>query len=506
MKVIDTATYTPEGEDETSWVYNGLDSAITAEIYNWLILQLDATTAVTYEIERALQGPVLEMNLMGLQIDFHQYKKQKVLAEKTIARLEKSLNRLLAEGYDEPELNWQSPTQLKNLFYTKLQLPEQKARNSNGFYAAAVNRAALEKLEQHMIAAPVIKHILALRDISKKLSFIKTNISDDGRLRTSLNIAGTNTGRLASSMSDFGEGRNLQNVDRSLKACFIASRKRRLCNIDLEQADSRNMGATCWNSFYESHGEEFAGRYLNACEAGDLHTVVTQMVWPELDWESVGNPREIAEKIFYRDFSYRDMSKRAGHGTNYCALPPTMAINLHITKQIAADFQNKYFAAFPEIREVHKWVEAKLKQTGALTTIHGRRRMFFGRPNESATLREAVAYMGQSATGDEMNKGLIKMHREGSHWPGFRMLIQVHDSILFEYDEECENEIIPWAISCLEQPIDLAGGRPFYVPCEAKVGWNWGDADKENPDGLIKWKGTPDTRFRQKIPSYIPVQ
>src|SRR5204863_8193698 len=100
-----------------------------------------------------------------------------------------------------------------------------------------------------MLAEPIIKHVFALRDLGKKVSFLQTAVDPDGRLRTSFNIAGTTTGRLASSYSDFGTGTNLQNVETLLRSVFVADPGMKFCNIDLEQADSRGGCAIHCNLF-----------------------------------------------------------------------------------------------------------------------------------------------------------------------------------------------------------------------------------------------------------------
>jgi len=61
-------------------------------------------------------------------------------------------------------------------------------------------------------------------DLQKKIDILKTEIDKDGRIRTSYNIAGTNTGRLSSSFSEFGTGTNLQNIEESLRSMFVADR------------------------------------------------------------------------------------------------------------------------------------------------------------------------------------------------------------------------------------------------------------------------------------------
>jgi hypothetical protein len=266
----------------------------------------------------------------------------------------------------------------------------------------------------------------------------------------------------------------------------------KFANLDLEQGDSRNVGAICWNLFHESHGEEFAGAYLDACESGDLHTTVTKMTMRDLPWGSAPD-RDVAETPFYRHHDYRYMSKRLGHGSNYLGKPSHMATQTKFPVKDVQRFQDLYFAAFPCIPEWHKNVFWKLENLGFLESAFGRRRFFFGRPKEDSTRREAVAHEPQSMTGDEINTGILKLWRANR----VQLQVQVHDSILFQFPEEQEDEIVPWALETLKAPLVLAKGRDFVVPTEAKTGWNWGNGSSENADGLNKWKGE-DARIRNE--------
>ena len=506
MKIIDTASL-QHGEklsrNTQDWVYNGLDCCVTLEICNELLSQLDNTSKNTYEFSKSLQGPILEMSIRGIKVD--KRKKNEVLAnyKKQIEFISDQLNEIIRDGIGL-NINWRSTTQLKKLFYEVLKLPVQKKRNANGIFGPTVNRDAMEKLEQYMLAEPICIRLLTLRDIDKKRMFLETEIDPDGRMRCNFNIAGTNTGRLSSSMSDFGTGTNLQNVDREERAIFIADEGMKFGNLDLEQADARNVGAICWNNFITTFGERFAGVYLSACESGDLHTTTCKLAWPNLAWAGDAKADKIvAEAIAYRQDSYRQLAKKLGHGTNYYGTPRTMAKHSKVpTKQIE-EFQKAYFKGFPCIPEWHKWVKGELKETGQLTTLFGRRRTFFGRSYEDTTLREAIAYSPQSMTADEIDTGLLKLFRAER----VQLLVQVHDSILIQYPEEQEDEIIPWAMEQLKIHLELAKGRPFVVPVDCKVGWNWGEVlyDKKtgkeigNLDGLVKWKGhDPRTRSENK--------
>lgn len=516
MRIIRTDLLTPDtpmSQNENDWVYNGLDCMVTLEVYHKTSSYLSNMTAGTYQFSRDLQGPVLEMTMRGVLIDKQRRQEVLSLYKSQIAFVANQLDMIIRDGIGLNTINWRSTTQLKQLMYGVLGLQPVRKRNAQGVFVPTVNREALEKLSGYFIAEPICNRLLLLRDLEKKRQFLETQLDDDGRIRTNFNIAGTNTGRLASAMSDYGTGGNLQNVDRELRSVFIADKGMKFCNLDLEQADARNYGAICWNDFVHTLGESTAGAYLDACESGDLHTRVCKMAWKTLDWGDDPQAfRAVADRIAYRSFSYRDLAKKLGHGTNFYGQPPTMAKHTKVERSLIEQFQREYFKGFPVIQERFKRVRQSLVDDGFLVSLFGRRRGFFGRPNDDATLREAIAYDPQSSTADEIDTGLIRLFTSGR----VQLLIQVHDSILFQFPEEEENEIVPWALELLKVKLQLEKGREFYVPTEAKVGWNWGDvvnwtkedfgqgkckeADigkvKENPDGLIKWKGG-DLRKRQ---------
>lgn len=310
MRIIQTGDLTPTSipsETEKLHVYNGLDCCVTLEVFHEIKPQLDNITAATYDFSKSLQGPILEMNMRGILVDEIARAETIKSFRADVDLLEESLNEILLEGLGIV-LNWRSTQQLKTLFYETLQLPPVKKRNDKGQYVPTVNREALEKLETYFQAQVLVSHILSLRDIEKKIQALETEVDPDGRMRTSYNIGGTSTGRLSSSMNDMGAGGNLQNIEERLRSVYVADKGMKLAYIDLEQAESRAVGAICWNLFGQS-------KYLDACESGDLHTTVTKMCWPELGW--TGDPKhdkELAERPFYRQHSYRHMCKVLGHG------------------------------------------------------------------------------------------------------------------------------------------------------------------------------------------------
>ena len=314
----------------------------------------------------------------------------------------------------------------------------------------------------------------------------------------------------------------------------------RIAYCDLEQAESRVVGAICLRLFGDS-------TYLDACASGDLHTSVCRLCWTDLPWpaeftlsavqsgarfdaELLSAAKQVAGAKAYRSMSYRDLAKRLGHGSNYAGKPPTMAQHSHVDVRTISAFQRMYFSVFPAIRRWHDWVLEQIQVRRQLTTMLGRRIWVVKDVTAASTLREMIAYEPQSVgTGDYMNAGMQYLDAAN---PPLHLLKQVHDALAFEYDYRDEDWLIPavcatlsWSFPLTPHPERLAQlrakrslteqerldlerlealaaiPRPFSIPVEAQVGWNLGKYDEgKNPNGLRTWSaGRPDTRRR--VPS-----
>lgn len=486
-------------------VYNGLDCCVTQEVFEALQHDDLERARVSYNFARAMQAPAMEMMLRGIRVDKREVAKvleelggKQVLdpywkpafgAGGKIGRVQSILDRF-AEAVWGKGLNPRSHDQLKEFFYKSMGLPEQY-KNVKGIRQVTTDRDALEKLQGYFHAEPIINCVLLLKDLSKKVSVLRTEIDPDGRMRTSYNVVGTETGRWSSSASAFNTGSNLQNITEKLRRIFIADKGYKLGYIDLSQAESRVLGWLIYLLFGDS-------KYLDACENGDLHTIVARWVWPHLGWTGdLKKDRAIAEQKFYRDFSYRDMAKRGGHGTNYIGTAFTMAKHLKVSQRLMEEFQFGYFQAFPGIPRFHKWVAATLSLEQKLTTILGRTRYFFGRSWDDATIREGVAFLPQSIVGELLN---LALWRVWCHCRKAQILAQMHDAILFQYKEEEENEVLPLVRSYMPTPL-THNGRTMVIPSDIEVGWNWAKYNPkeplENPAGMMKWTGN-DERIRPK--------
>lgn len=496
MPLVETHRLTPDLINQFSsetrlQTYNALDCCVTLEVFNELQRTHNAFPQI-YDFERAIQAPYLEMMLRGFLIN--QQARQQA-AQSLRARIELINSRLQKMAFaiwDKP-LNPASPKQLQSFFYGAMHLPEVWL-NQKGVRKLSTNREALEKLEIYLYARPIISAILTIRDLSKQLQVFDTDIDPDGRFRTSYNIAGTETGRPSSSENAFGTGGNAQNIAPYLRYVFIADPHHKLVNIDLEQVEARDVGFICGCLFDD-------WTFLNSCESGDLHTNNARLIWPELPWtDDPKSNRQIADRQFYREFSYRDMAKRGSHLSNYYGTAYTASRHLKVPQPIMEEFQARYCRgrpanpkrgiraitpAYPCIPRYWQWVSTELQSTHQLTNLFGRRRHFFGRPKEDTTLREAIAFLPQSTTADRMNLGLWRVWK---HLPDVQLLAQTYDSITFQVPDNSHlDDTIIEALEHIRIEITAPNGRSYIVPGEAQVGSNWGKQNEANPNGLTKW-------------------
>lgn len=469
-------------------VYNGGDVCGTHEICS-KILQLDIPKDI-YAFERALQGPVLEMMLRGWLVD-------PFLREKGIRETREKLHKLslvidtYAEaGWDEipgpsktktypcpKRLNPESTEQLQRFFYNNLGLKPIVTRKK-GITAYPMDRKTLEKLQiQSLSAKAVISAILNYRDWAGQLEVLENAINDDWRMRTSYNIGGTKNYRFSSSESTDGTGGNLQNITPDLRHMFIADPGYKIYAFDKEQAESRQVGFICGILFKD-------WSYLDACESGDLHTYVARLVWPYLNWNGdLKHDRKIADTRNYRHFTFRDTTKRLGHGSNYKGSPWELSEQTHTPLKLVEEFQPIYFDAFPCIPKWHTWIASELQTKRHLFNVFGVRRDFFDRPNDQKTIKSAIAFQPQSATANDLNLGLWRVwHRRKNR---VQLLGQLHDAIYFQArEDDDERELVQTIQEDLNVELEF-NGRKFVVPTECKAGWSWGNKYKQDENGNL---------------------
>jgi DNA polymerase I-like protein with 3'-5' exonuclease and polymerase domains len=169
-----------------------------------------------------------------------------------------------------------------------------------------------------------------------------------------------------------------------------------------------------------------------------------------------------------------------------------MAKHLKVEPKLMAEFQARYFQAFPEIGGPHagptwhKYVAQQLQLHGHLTTLLGRTRHFFGRHNDDSTLREAIAFEPQSVVGDLLNLGAWRIWRHGRD-RNIRLLAQLHDAVLIDFpDDPTLEQYIKAEVSAKLRTELHVQGETFTIPNDFSSGWNWGKGGAGNPHGVRK--------------------
>lgn len=496
-KIINTSEidYDTLDREQQGWVYNCLDCCMTDEIHT--VLQEKRTDYVdsSYDFVRSMQAPAMHMAFRGVLIDVNR-KAQLIKKLEERERLYEHRVQRIVGAFWRDDFNPRSDVQLKELLYEVMMVKaEHKWDSATKKRKISVDKTCLENILKSgaFYPKPIIKHVLLVRDIRKKIGTLKTGIDEDQRMRIGYNVSGTETGRWSSNENCFGTGTNGQNITDELREVFIADDGWKFAYIDGEQAESRVVAYISGDP-----------GYIAACEGGDLHTDVARMVWPQLDWsnEDEAHNKKVAEQQYWGHWSYRDMAKRLGHGTNYMGSAYQMAKHINVDKKIVEDFQDLYLRqAFPGIAAWHQRTATLLQTRGYLDTPMGRRRYFFGRLDDDSTLKEAIAYVPQSTIGEWLNLGLYKIWEEldlGTN--EIQCLMQIHDAVLIQYPDisiEHQRKILDKTCRLMEFPIKTEFGDCLIPVNVEGIGWNWRKyktESNENPDSLMGLKQDEETK------------
>lgn len=223
MRIIYTDQIDPTNlpQQDKLPLYNGLDCLICREVFDEIHPLLDEETSAVYRFSRALQAPILEIDLRGVLVDTFQRAQMIRRLSSDLIRLEELLNRYAIATWGKP-LNARSSQQKMAYLYDfagckevrKFDFTTQESKRT-------ADRPAIEKThERYRKVRPVTSVLLAIMDVSKQLQTLKSGIDPDGYFRASYNIAGTETGRLSSKKNAFGTGSNGQNWKEHLRIIF----------------------------------------------------------------------------------------------------------------------------------------------------------------------------------------------------------------------------------------------------------------------------------------------
>lgn len=432
------------GNDETFWKYNCMDAAVTLECAE--VIEKEMKEFGVYEFYYKLVHPLIdiliEMQMRGVKID----QEVRVKAWEDISKETNALQTKLGNVIGR-EINVMSPKQLKELLYHELNLPPVYKK---GTTQLTTNEEALETLSKKT-PSPIFDLILKIRGNRKMLgTYLSDKGGEDGRMRCSYVIGGTETGRLSSRESVFGTGTNLQNIPPGVcRRMFIPDEGKVFLNVDLSQAETRVVAYLA----EEERLIEFFDK------GGDIHRL-------NASWIYGVNVGDVTSE-------QREKAKRGVHALDYGMGPVLFGKLFGCSKTEAVRLSQKYFDTFPKIKAWQFRTQAQLGKCRTLTTPLGRKRTFFGMWGDQL-FREAYAFVPQSTVGDTLNLAMIRLHQ--AH-PDVEFMLQNHDAFVIQVDDD---KVGMWR-ERVKEAFDIKlyiNGKTLVLPFDMKVGKNWQDMTK----------------------------
>ena len=432
------------GPGEHAAMLHKLAAALRAQVEE---KQLDRV----YEtIDLPLSRVLADMERAGVRVDRKALDAMSQTMEKEVRRLEKEIWELAGQ-----EFNVNSPTQLAEILFDKLNL-QTGARRSK----AKARSTAVDVLEQLKAQHPLPGKIIEYREVAKlKSTYVDTLPKlihpETQRLHTSFSQTTAATGRLSSSDP------NLQNIPirtelgRQIRAAFVAEKGRVLLSADYSQIELRIMAHFSKDPVLV---EAFRG-------GEDIHARTAQEVF------GVGPLAQTAE--------HRRAAKAINFGIIYGLSPFGLAQQLSIEQKEAAQFISAYFSRYRGVKEYLDRILTETRRTGEAKTLFGRIRPIPEITSPQIQLRNfaertALNSPLQGTAADLIKLAMIsidKRLREEKF--GARMILQVHDELLFEVPKE--------ETKALEKLVreEMEGVYELDVPLvvETCIGPNWRDME-----------------------------
>ena len=431
--------------------YAAEDAEVTWRLWHLLKPRLHAerVTKVYETLERPMVPVLSRMEMAGIQVDRDVLSRMSGAFAQTMAGLEAEIHALAGRPF-----NIGSPAQLGEILFGEMGLPGGK-KTKGGQWATGAD--VLEDLAtEHDIA----RRMLDWRQVAKLKNTYTDNLqthinAETGRVHTSYSIAGANTGRLASSDP------NLQNIPvrteegRRIREAFVAPEGRVLVSLDYSQIELRLLTEFADVPALE---EAFArGDDVHAVTASEMFDIPLAEMTPDV----------------------RRSAKAINYGIVYGISGFGLARNLRIPRGQAQDFITKYFEKFPGIRDYMDRTTKAAKADGYVTTLFGRKVHTPGvnsnGPQGGYARRAAINAPIQGSNADIIRRAMARME-EAIEGIDARMLLQVHDELLFEAAEGAADALIERAREVMvaaNLPV-----RPLSVPIvvDAGVGKNWAEA------------------------------
>ncbi|WP_075290595.1 DNA polymerase I [Pararhizobium arenae] len=437
--------------------YAAEDADVTLRLWQVLKPRLAASklSAVYERLERPLVPVLARMEERGISIDRQILSRLSGELAQGAAALEDEIYKLAGETF-----NIGSPKQLGDILFGRMGLPG-ASKTKTGQWSTSAQ--VLEDLAAAGHELP--RKIVDWRQLTK----LKSTYTDalpgfvhpqTKRVHTSYALAATTTGRLSSSDP------NLQNIPvrtaegRKIRTAFVSTPGHKLVSADYSQIELRVL----------AHVADIPQLRQAFADGVDIHAMTaSEMFGVPVE----GMPSEI-----------RRRAKAINFGIIYGISAFGLANQLSIERSEAGDYIKKYFERFPGIRDYMETTKAFARENGYVETIFGRRAHYPDIRSSNPSLRAfneraAINAPIQGSAADVIRRAMIKMEPalvQAGLSERARMLLQVHDELIFEVEDADVERAIPLIVSVMENAAMPALDMKVPLKVDARAAHNWDEA------------------------------
>ena len=435
--------------------YAAEDADITLRLYEILSDRLvEEKLEKIYEVfEKPMISILSKLETNGIKVDDSYLKKLSKKFEDRLIKIEKKIYQVSGKNF-----NIGSPKQLGEIIYNELKIAKLKKTKKGSL---ATSAKVLEDLALTGHKFPSL--VLEWRQVSKLKSTYTDALQEHinkktKRVHTSFLLAATNTGRLASSDP------NLQNIPiktpdgKEIRKAFISDKDKILISADYNQIEMRILADL-------ADVKELKKAFKNN---QDIHALTASQVF------------DVPINKVTDDF--RRKAKAINFGIIYGITQYGLAKQISVSNQEALDFINSYFKKFPEIRDYMKATVKTCRKKGYVTNIFGRRIHLRGINDKNFSVRSfqeraAINAPIQGSAADIIRLAMIKIDKLLEESQNAKMLLQIHDELIFECLKKDETSVIK-IIKDAMVSVSSSDHHIFSIPLEVSIntGNNWGEA------------------------------
>ncbi|MBI3046187.1 MAG: hypothetical protein HYY86_01410 [Candidatus Harrisonbacteria bacterium] len=428
---------------------------LKGELYNYAVKKLKEykLEKLFYDVEMPLVSALAEMEDAGIKIDSAYLKRLDKELDGEIKKLVKAIYKEAGGTF-----NINSPKQLGEILFKKLKIDIAGVKKTKTGQIST-NEQTLSLIKNRH---PIVKHLLEYRELFKLQSTyvrpLQELVGKDGRVHTTYIQTGTSTGRLSS------QNPNLQNIPiegawgRKVRRAFIVEKGFMLAAFDYSQIELRVLASLSGDpKMMEAFNNDLD---IHKLTAANVFNVSLEKVTPEM----------------------RRLAKTLNFGVVYGMGAFAFAKTSGLSAVEARKFIDEYFSDFKKIKEWQEEVKAQTRTFGYVMNLNGRRRWLLQaasmfRSEAAEAERAAINMPVQGLAADIIKIAMVKLkpELEKKGWYGnqVRMLLTIHDELLFEIKEN----IIKEAMALIRKIMESAYELEVPIKVTAKIGKNWGELD-----------------------------